>query len=189
MKEEFRDIPIYKDHFISTTNFNTGITGGVIGLQPLNFKDAITVCLPIKLKKTHPDAKVPRYAKLGDAGMDLFAINIEETSDYIEYDTGIAIEIPSGYVGFIFPRSSNSKKDLILANSAGMIDSGYRGSLKLRFKRVSNGLKRLLHHKKYSIGDAVGQLIILPYPQIKFNLVDELSDSERGESGFGSTGA
>jgi dUTP pyrophosphatase len=166
MKEEFRDIPIYREH---------------------DCKCTIKPGLSVKLKRTHLGARFPRYAQPGDAGMDLFAVSIEETPDYIEYNTGIALEIPKGYVALLFPRSSNSKKDLILANSAGVIDSGYRGDLKLRYKLLTNGRKKL-NKNIYEIGDAIAQIMILPYPQINFIEVDELCDSERGVSGFGSTG-
>lgn len=171
MKEEFDAIPIFREHD-HKCRCSTGLVKSV---------------LPIKIKLVHPDAKKPRYAKPGDAGMDVFAVSIDENDDYIEYDTGFALEIPQGYVGLLFPRSSNSKKDLLLANSCGIIDSGYRGTCRLRFKRVTNDRKKL-HHTKYDVGDAVGQIMILPYPEVCFEEVDELASSERGENGFGSTG-
>lgn len=158
----------------------------------------------IKIKKLVPEAVIPTYAKPGDAGMDLVATSIDNNSDdYIEYGTGLAIEIPEGYVGLIFPRSSNSKKDLVLCNSVGVIDSGYRGEIKLRYKRIINpssekftmnygffsGLSLYLTINHYEIGDKIGQIVILPIPMVKFIEVDELSQSERGEGGFGSTGA
>ena len=96
--------------------------------------------MKVKIKKLHPDAVIPSYAKPGDAGMDLTAISkrvetgSDENGEYIEYGTGLAIEIPEGHVGLVFPRSSVSKKDLFLANAVGVIDSGYRGEVKLRFK-------------------------------------------------------
>ena len=146
----------------------------------------VPISFDIKIKKVDPNAKIPRYAKPGDAGLDLFAVSMERTKNYIEYDTGIALEIPDGYVGIIFPRSSNSKKDLILANSAGVIDSGYRGTIKLRYKYNTHA-RKVVTYNQYNIGDAIGQIIILPYPKISFVEVDELEPSERGEDGFGST--
>jgi dUTP pyrophosphatase len=81
----------------------------------------------------------------------------------------------------IFPRSSIYKTSLILSNCVGIIDSGYRGSIMLKFQYIEEGLV-------YEIGDRVGQIIIIPYPQIEFKEVDELSATERGLGGYGSTG-
>lgn len=150
-----------------------------------------------------PEAVIPTYAKPGDAGMDLIATSINtDNDDYIEYGTGLAIEIPDGYVGLIFPRSSNSKKDLLLCNSVGVIDSGYRGEIKLRYKRIISTSSEKFNIQEnlfsspsiyleidhYKIGDKVGQIIILPIPFIEFTEVDKLSQTERGDGGFGSTG-
>ena len=142
--------------------------------------------LPIKvpIKKLHPNAVIPTYSKEGDAGMDLTSVSIEHTEDYISYKTGLSFEIPSGYVGLIFPRSSNSKKDLLLTNSVGVIDSGYRGEVELRFKPILNNTRLLI----YDVGDRIGQIMIIPYPTIEFIETENLSNSERGEGGFGSTG-
>jgi dUTP pyrophosphatase len=152
---------------------------------------------------------IPQYAKPGDAGMDVIATSIDVTNDYIEYGTGLAFEVPEGYCMLILPRSSNSKKDLLLANSVGLLDSGYRGELKLRFKRsylvqdydndgiystvnrlYANGARSfiLTSDKIYDIGDKIGQIMIVPYPQVQFNEVNELSRTERADGGFGSTG-
>ncbi len=138
----------------------------------------------IKVKKLHKDTIIPSYAKEGDAGMDLTAVSVEFTQDYVSYKTGLAIEIPYGYVGLLFPRSSNSKKDMILSNSVGVVDSGYRGEIELRFKIIKNTKDS---HSLYNIGDRVGQLIILPIPHINLVESDSLSTSVRGEDGFGST--
>lgn len=138
----------------------------------------------VKIKKTHPDAVIPKYAKSGDAGVDLVAVSVTENDMYVEYDTGLAFEIPEGYVGLLFPRSSISKYHLSLANAVGVLDSGFRGSVTARFKKTSKTPNETL----YKVGDRVIQLIILPYPQVEFNVVDELSDSERGTGGYGSSG-
>lgn len=135
----------------------------------------------IPFKKLHPDAVEPTYAKLGDAGMDLTAISHVSKGIYDEYGTGIALEIPEGYVGLIYPRSSVSGKSQILANSVGVIDSGYRGELKLRFKTLNN-----VH--TYAVGDKIGQLVIMPVPAVTLIETQELSETARGEGGFGSTG-
>jgi dUTP pyrophosphatase len=140
--------------------------------------------MKVKIKKLLSFVKIPEYAKEGDAGMDLRTIGITaQTDTYIEYGTGLAIEIPEGYVGLIFPRSSISKTDLILSNSVGVIDSGYRGEIKCRFKIFSED-----NFELYDIGDKIAQLIIIPYPKIEFEEVFELSSTERSEGGFGSSG-
>jgi dUTP pyrophosphatase len=93
------------------------------------------------------------------------------------------MEIPKGYVGLVFPRSSVRNQDLLLSNCVGVIDSGYRGEIQATFKKT-NGLDSL----KYNVGDRGAQIMILPYPQVKMNEVTELSNTERGDGGFGSTG-
>ena len=153
--------------------------------------------MKINIKKLDPTATIPTYAKLGDAGMDLTAVSMtvkygaptegftSQEIRYMEYDTGLAMEIPEGYVGYLFPRSSVSKTDLMLANCVGVVDSGYRGPIKLRFKKsgCSTDIER------YSPGDRVGQIIIMPVPNFEFKEVDELNETSRGEGGFGSTGS
>ena len=128
--------------------------------------------------------------------MDITAIS-KSYDDHgnVVYGTGLAFEIPSGYVGLLFPRSSNTKKDLILGNSVGVVDSGYRGEVVFKFKALDTKYLddgRLTYTKKdfmtsYNVGDRIGQIIIMPYPQIEFVEVDELSSSDRGVGGFGST--
>ena len=139
--------------------------------------------MEVKIKKLLPEAVIPQYAHLTDAGLDLTAISkVEESNGIVTYGTGLAFEIPKGYVGLLFPRSSNSKKDLMLTNSVGILDSGYIGEVTLKFKKtIENGVT-------YDVGDRIGQLIILPYPKIELQEVEELSESDRGEGGFGSTG-
>lgn len=137
----------------------------------------------VKIKKLNPKAIIPSYAKEGDAGMDLTAITIEYGPNglYTEYGTGLALELPEGFAGFVFPRSSASKTSQIQANCVGVIDSGYRGEIKVRLKSLSN-------QKLYEIGDRIAQIIIMPVPKISFIESDELNKTERGEGGFGSTG-
>jgi dUTP pyrophosphatase len=144
--------------------------------------------MKVKIKKLHADAVVPSYAKPGDAGMDLTATGIIFTPSYIAYKTGLAFEIPEGYVGLLFPRSSNSKKQLLLTNSVGVLDSGYRGEVEFRFKIVGNGVTPEGDLDTYNVGDKIGQLVIIPYPQIELEEVEELSSTERGEGSYGSTG-
>lgn len=137
--------------------------------------------MKVRVQKLHKDAVMPSYAKDGDAGLDLTAIwattNSEENG-YQEYGTGLAFEIPKGYVGLLFPRSSITNKRMMLKNSVGVIDSGYRGEIKLRFVGESD----------YKVGDRVGQLIIMPYPSIELEESESLEESERGVGGHGSTG-
>lgn len=164
--------------------------------------------MKVKIKKLNNDAQIPTYAHPGDAGMDVVATWMHVTDDYIEYGTGLAFEIPEGYCMMVFPRSSNSNKDLLLSNSVGIIDSTYRGELRFRFKRyyrINEVDYDLLHHavhtastasgtvwfecnKRYEVGDKIGQIIILPYPTIEFDEVNSLSETDRGAGGFGSSG-
>ena len=147
--------------------------------------------MQVKIKKLHDSAVIPSYAKHGDAGMDLTAIS-KQYDDHgnVCYGTGLAFEIPKGFVGLLFPRSSNTKKDLVLGNSVGVIDSGYRGEVVFKFKPSDwyNRDDASCTAPQYEVGDRIGQIIILPYPEIEFLEVGELSSSDRGVGGFGSTG-
>lgn len=154
--------------------------------------------MKVKIKKLDEKAVIPKYAKKGDAGMDLVATskNYDEHGNVV-YGVGLAFEIPAGYVGLLFPRSSNVKKDLISTNSVGVIDSGYRGEVMMKFKSsicetwrdsLSYVSSQYIHKSQYEIGDRIGQLIIIPYPQIEFEEVEDLSESERGFGSYGSTG-
>ena len=167
LQEELQPIqPVTEENIINTQPTMTG--GGVL----------------VKVKKLDPNAVIPSYSKVGDAGMDLtITKEIENTSLSVSYGFGIAMEIPKGYVGLVFPRSSVRNQDLILSNCVGVIDSGYRGELQATFKKTQ-GLDSI----KYKIGERGAQIIILPYPAVQFVESDELSSTERGEGGFGSTG-
>ena len=143
--------------------------------------------MQVRIKKLNELAVIPSYAKAGDAGMDLVATEIiNETIDSITFGTGIALEIPEGFVGLVFPRSSIRKTNLILSNSVGVIDSGYRGELQATFKKMQGVVSNNLI--EYKVGDRIAQIMIIPHPSIEFEEADELSDTERGEGGFGSTG-
>lgn len=155
--------------------------------------------IDINIKKLHKDAIIPTYAKLGDAGMDLTAISkVIDNYGNVSYGIGLAMEIPFGYAGFIFPRSSVSKYTLDLANAVGVIDSGYRGEIICKFKPTPQfshptnpenfHTEISIRNEFYDIGDRVAQIIIMEVPQINFNDVDELSDTDRGKGGFGSSG-
>jgi dUTP pyrophosphatase len=137
--------------------------------------------LKVKIKKLSVDAKVPSYAKHGDAGLDLCATSVKETPLYIEYGTSLAFEIPEGHVGLLFPRSSVTNKDLIMKNSVGVIDSSYRGEVTVRFYTPKN-------NSSYQVGDRIAQLVVMPFPKVSFEEVDVLSSTDRGDGGYGSTG-
>ena len=160
--------------------------------------------LKVKIKKLNEDAVTPTYSQYGDAGMDLTAISksFDEFGNVV-FGTGLAFEIPEGFLGLIFPRSSNAKQDLLLSNSVGVIDSGYRGEVMLKFKpsvmffnehstgdENQNFIESNYEDKIrfYEKGDRIGQIIILPYPQIEFEEAEKLSETVRGNGGYGSTG-
>lgn len=173
--------------------------------------------MKVKIKRLSEKSVIPTYAKNGDAGLDLVAISkTYDENGNVVYGTGLAFEIPKGYVGYLFPRSSNAKQDLLLSNSVGVLDSGYRGEVMMKFKKQMNNDRSVLNtivavsimfdmkdefkelgaldgndsedYSDYKIGDRIGQLIIMPYPEIEFEEVEELSETERGSGGYGSTG-
>jgi len=156
--------------------------------------------MKVRIKKISPLAQIPTYAKDGDAGMDVIATSIiSDTPTQITYGLGIALEIPKGFVGLVFPRSSIRKTGLQLSNSVGVIDSGYRGELQATFNKLFGGegmydeVKTQDWYEKkandwYRVGDRIAQIMIIPHPEVEFEEADELSDTERGEGGFGSTG-
>lgn len=168
--------------------------------------------MEVKFKKLSDKAVIPTKAHPTDAGFDMVATGINKTEDYLEYKTDIAIQLPKGYCALLFPRSSNSKKDLLLANSVGLVDEGFIGEIRFRFKRIlmpvmvdtmiapSTGdvLKDAQNTRKvpglayrddfiYKKGDKIGQLVIMPIPEITLVETDELTETDRGENGFGST--
>lgn len=180
--------------------------------------------MKIKIKKLNDKAVIPTYAHATDAGLDLTATSIKHDfgKDAFIYGTGLAVEIPEGYVGLVFPRSSNRNTEAYMTNHVGVIDSGYRGEVMVCYKNrtatvirdnledvitdfyetkpynteidydglVENMLDdgRRVTKPPYKVGDRIAQLIIIPYPHIEFEEVDELSDTDRGANGHGSTG-
>lgn len=143
--------------------------------------------MDVKFKKLHDDAKIPSYAHDTDAGLDLTAVSFTQEFDksnklVLVYHTGLAVEIPEGYVGLIFMRSSISNKSIALTNAVAVIDSGYRGELLLKYKITTDSLPTI-----YQPGEKIGQLIIIPYPKINPIEAEELDSSDRNEGGFGST--
>lgn len=139
--------------------------------------------MQIKVKKLNKNAIIPSYAKPGDAGLDLTATEVIDDAFQVTYKTGLAFEIPKGYVGLLFPRSSVRNYEITLSNSVGVIDSGYRGEVQLTFNKYGGAPS-----KRYNVGDRVGQLIVIPYPSIELTESDNLSETERGAGGFGSSG-
>jgi len=138
--------------------------------------------MKVNVMKLDAGAIIPKYAKRGDAGMDLYAASfaIDQNNNYV-FGTGLAMEIPEGYVGLSIPRSSNSKTAHSLRNAVGVVDSGYRGEIMMKYDINTH------NSPVYEIGDRIAQIIIMPYPQIEFEEVFELSKTQRGKGGFGST--
>ena len=149
-------------------------------LKEMNAEDGEE--MKIRFKKINPDAVTPKQCTNGAAGFDLTAVSVDEDSLTVRCDTGIAVEIPDGYAGLLFPRSSVYKTGLAMANSVGLIDSDFRGAISAIF------YKRRHEVNPYKVGDRVAQLVIVPLMNVKFVEVDELSETERGAGGFGSTG-
>ena len=140
--------------------------------------------MKVGIKKLHPDAVIPKYSKPGDAGLDLTAVEVINDERFqVTYRTGLAMEIPLGYVGLLFPRSSIRNYEISLSNCVGVIDSGYRGEIQFTFNKNGG-----IPSKRYEKGDRVGQIIIMPYPEIEFVELDNLTETVRGEGGFGSSG-
>lgn len=138
--------------------------------------------MEVKIKKLNEKAVVPKYAHDTDAGLDLVAVSKSKDKDgNFVYGTGLAFEIPEGYVWLVFPRSSVASRCISMANSVGVIDSGFRGEVTAKFRPH-------IFAKPYDKGDRVAQMIIMPYPHVDLVEVDELSESDRGDGGYGSTG-
>ncbi len=141
--------------------------------------------MKIQFKKLNPQAQKPKFGKPGDAGADLVATSVDLSRDgQVVYGTGLAVEIPEGMVGLVFPRSSVRNYNLSMANSVGVIDSGYRGEIMVTF----NFNSRTPDNTIYQVSDRIAQLVIIPVPLAQYVEVDELSETERNTSGHGSTG-
>lgn len=140
----------------------------------------------VKVMKLNPGVKLPKYAHDGDMGMDITAISMDydESKDCWIYRTGLAFELPKGYGMLLFPRSSNVRTDAYLPNSVGVLDSGYRGELTFCFKNRDKDI----YVPPYAVGERIGQAVVIPYPQVVLEETNELSETERGTGGYGSTG-
>ena len=143
--------------------------------------------IPIKVKKLTDSAKLPTRGTTGAAGWDLYAdidqsVSIQPGS-YFMFQTNLAIEIPHGYFGAIYPRSGlATKKGLRLPNSVAVIDEDYRGSIGIGLYNDSDILQTIQPYER------IAQIIFQPYKEIEFEEVTELTDTERGIGSFGSTG-
>lgn len=141
----------------------------------------------IKFKKLDEKAVIPSKAHVYDAGFDLTATSITTVVNecgqlMLVYHTGIAAEIPNGYCGLLVPRSSIYKKSLWLTNNTGIIDSNYRGEIMAVFKATTDVIPAV-----YKEGDRFAQLVIVPIPTLEVEEATELSETDRGEKGYGST--
>jgi dUTP pyrophosphatase len=140
----------------------------------------------VLLKRLDPDLPLPTYARINDAGMDLLAAAdcSLEPGDRAAVPTGIALAIPPGYAGFVHARSGRALREgLALVNAPGLIDSGYRGEIKVVVTNLD--FHSPIHIKR---GDKVAQLVIQPVVSVRLDEVESLPTSERAEGGFGSTG-
>ena len=138
--------------------------------------------MKIKIKKLTDEAVIPKKSHSSDAGFDLTATSVRiDSKGFCEIGTSIAIEIPENHVGLLFPRSSISKINMQLCNAVGVLDSSYRGEIKFRFKPSTSG------KGSYNVGDRIGQLIIMPFPEVEFEEVTELDETDRGSGAFGSS--
>lgn len=156
--------------------------------------------MEIRLKRLSNEAVIPQRMTEGSAGFDMTASSMEYDSilDCYIYHTDIAVEIPKGYVGLTFPRSSNRRTEAYLANSVGVIDSDYRGEIIFCYKlrtsaKINKDISAIEREwygtgAPYSKGDRIGQLVIVPIPDVTFKEVSELSNTDRGQGGYGSTG-
>ena len=144
--------------------------------------------IQIKIKKHLNEAKLPVYCSASAAGADLYALSEHAirigANETAIVHTGLAAEIPEGYVGLIFARSGlATKKGLAPANKVGVIDSDYRGEIRVALHNDSKYMQSVEPYER------VAQLVIMPYVCADIVEADELSDTERGEGGFGSTGS
>lgn len=140
--------------------------------------------MKILFKKLYSDSKSPSR-KPGDAGWDLsvYCIKIHPLSGVVMFHTGIAVEIPDGYFGLLRPRSSVSGTCYQFASS-GIIDSSYRGELIVPMRAIPS-----YETEMYELNERIAQLLVLPLPEVEFVEAEELSETDRGNGGFGSTGS
>ncbi|MBQ1262766.1 MAG: dUTP diphosphatase [Oscillospiraceae bacterium] len=141
----------------------------------------------VKIKLLRENATCPSYQSASAAGADLYAAIDEaltiEAGQTVLVPTGVAMEIPEGFVGLVYARSGlATKKGLAPANKVGVIDSDYRGEIMVALHNHSNKSAEI------EAGERIAQIVLTPYLTAQFEIADELSDTERGAGGFGSTG-
>ena len=142
----------------------------------------------IKVKLLHPDARIPTYATDGSGAFDFYTPEAHTlmAGQTCVIPLGIAIEIPTDHTLLIFSRSGHGfKNDMRLSNCTAVIDSDYRGEIKIKLKSDQHSSYSM---NEFNVGDRVAQGILFHTPQVSFEVVNELSETERGNSGFGSTG-
>lgn len=144
--------------------------------------------MKVKIKKLNENAVLPSYGSEYSAGADLYAVLEKDKIEIPPHETvlihtGLAFEIPEGYVGLVFARSSlGTKRGLAPANKVGVIDSDYRGEVMVSLHNHSNTLQEIDN------GERIAQIVIAPFLKVEYEQADELSDTVRGDGGFGSTG-
>jgi dUTP pyrophosphatase len=141
--------------------------------------------IELPIRRLRPDAVLPASAYAGDAGLDLTACERVELApgERAVVPTGLAVAIPAGYAGFVQPRSGlAARRGLTVVNSPGLIDSGYRGELRVVLLNTDRAETFVAE-----AGERIAQLVVLPVPGVAVREVDELPDSDRGERGFGSS--
>lgn len=156
--------------------------------------------MKLKIKKLHPAAVVPQYQTAGAACFDLHALSDRRypvsPSDTLDIGTGLSVEVPQGHVMLIFSRSGHGfKNDVRLSNCVGVIDSDYRGEVRVKLRNdqsydLSNPGAEAVHLSDLVVGpgDRIAQAMLVPIPRVEFEVVEELTNTERGTGGFGSTG-
>lgn len=137
--------------------------------------------MQVPFQKIAHNAVTPIQADEGAAGFDMVATQIDTNNNIVTIHTGIAIAIPEGYAGFLFPRSSVYKTGMMLANCVGVIDSSYRGEIICKFRKFDL-------QEGYQVGDRCCQLVIMPVPKVVLCEQSKLNNTSRGSGGFGSTG-
>lgn len=147
--------------------------------------------MEIQFKKLSSQCITPTKAHETDAGFDIYASSepikeMDQRGFIVTYKTDLAVNIPSGFMGLMFPRSSISRTALSLTNAVGVIDSGYQGEILFKFRDAANGYVKKMQYQK---GERIGQLVIIPIPEITLTEVTDFdTTTERGEQGFGSSG-
>lgn len=140
--------------------------------------------MQVKIKRLHPDARMPEYATDGSGCFDLYAATASDRGVWskagnVEFDTGVAFEVPEGYAMLIFSRSGfGFKHTATLVNSVGVGDNDFRDAIKVKYNNAIPA----------GVGDRIAQAMIIPIPRIEFEWADELTATSRGTNGFGSTG-